>query len=80
MPRYFFHTENGHCSRDVEGEVLADGKAARAEALAVLGEILRYQGDAFFETGAFSVTVTDENRAEVVKLTACVASPGDALP
>lgn len=72
MPRFFFHTRDGHCVRDEEGVVLCDGHAARNEALSVLGEILRYQGQEFFETGEFSVIVTDEHRAGVLTLTACV--------
>jgi hypothetical protein len=52
--------------------VLCDGHAARSEALSVFGEILRYQGQAFFETGEFSLIVTDEHRAGVLILTASV--------
>lgn len=72
MPRFFFHTKDGHCVRDAEGEVLTDARAARSEALAVFGEILRYQGDRFFETGEFSVIVTDQDSENVVTLTATV--------
>lgn len=72
MPRFFFHTQDGVCVRDEDGEILKDARAARSEALAVLGEILRYQGEEFFETGKFSVIVTDEARAGVVTLTASV--------
>jgi len=70
MPRYFFHTLDGACIRDEEGEELANVHAARSEALAVFGEILRYQGDEFWETGKFSVIVTDADRRSVVTLTA----------
>lgn len=72
MPRFFFHTQDGICVRDEDGEVLKDARAARSEALAVFGEILRYQGKEFFETGKFSVIVTDEAKAGVFTLTASI--------
>ncbi|MFT6428225.1 MAG: hypothetical protein ACJAVC_001505, partial [Brevundimonas sp.] len=48
MPRYFFHTQNGDCIRDDQGEELRSVDAAREEAVAVLGEILRYRGASFW--------------------------------
>jgi len=69
MPRYFFNTRDGHCVRDNAGEILADDAAARREGLAVLGEILRYQDESFWNTGEFSVIVLDENARHVVTLT-----------
>lgn len=70
MPRYFFHTEDGQCIRDDEGEILADDHAARGVALAVLGEILRYRGDEFWKTGRFAVIATGEGGRVVTVLTA----------
>lgn len=73
MPRYFFHTLNGDCVRDEQGEELKNIDAAREEAVAVLGEILRYRGASFWTTGAFSVIVTDAEGQTVVSVTAAAS-------
>ncbi len=73
MPRYFFHTQNGDCIRDEQGEELKNMDAAREEAVAVLGEILRYRGASFWTTGAFSVIVTDAEGQTVVSVTAAAS-------
>ena len=52
-------------------------EAAREEAVAVLGEILRYRGSSFWATGAFSVIVTDADGRLVV---AVKAAAYDAAP
>ncbi|KQR56213.1 MULTISPECIES: hypothetical protein [unclassified Brevundimonas] len=77
MPRYFFHTQNGDCIRDDQGEELRSIDAAREEAVAVLGEILRYRGASFWTTRAFSVIVTDTEGRTVVSVT---ASASDQAP
>lgn len=77
MPRYFFHTQNGDCIRDDQGEELRSVDAAREEAVAVLGEILRYRGASFWTTRAFSVIVTDDEGQTVVSIT---ASESDQAP
>lgn len=77
MPRYFFHTQNGDCIRDDQGEELRSVDAAREEAVAVLGEILRYRGASFWTTRAFSVIVTDTDGRTVVSVT---ASASDQAP
>ena len=77
MPRYFFHTQNGDCIRDDQGEELKSVDAAREEAVAVLGEILRYRGASFWTTRAFSVIVTDDEGRTVVSVT---ASASDQAP
>ncbi|MET3781281.1 hypothetical protein ABIC32_001926 [Brevundimonas sp. 1080] len=77
MPRYFFHTQNGDCIRDDQGEELRSVDAAREEAVAVLGEILRYRGASFWTTRAFSVIVTDDEGQTVVSVT---ASASDKAP
>lgn len=77
MPRYFFHTQNGDCIRDDQGEELKNVSAAREEAVAVLGEILRYRGSSFWTTRAFSVIVTDDEGQTVVSVT---ASASDQAP
>ena len=73
MPRYYFHTENGDRIRDDQGEELAGGEAAREEAVTVLGEILRYRGASFWDTGSFSVIVTDDGGRTVVCVTAAAS-------
>ena len=77
MPRYFFDTQNGDCIRDDQGEELRSVDAAREEAVAVLGEILRYRGASFWTTRAFSVIVTDDEGQTVVSVT---ASASDQAP
>jgi hypothetical protein len=77
LPRYFFHTQNGDCIRDDQGEELRSVDAAREEAVAVLGEILRYRGASFWTTRAFSVIVTDDEGQTVVSIT---ASASDQAP
>lgn len=77
MPRYFFHTQNGDCIRDDQGEELKSVDAAKEEAVAVLGEILRYRGASFWTTRAFSVIVTDTEGRTVVSVT---ASASDQAP
>lgn len=73
MPRYYFHTENGDRIRDDQGEELAGVEAAREEAVTVLGEILRYRGGSFWDTGSFSVIVTDDGGRTVVSITAAAS-------
>lgn len=73
MPRYFFHTQNGDYIRDDQGEELKSVDAAREEAVAVLGEILRYRGASFWTTRAFSVIVTDADGQTVVSVTAAAS-------
>jgi len=77
LPHFYFHTKNGDCIRDDQGEDLPDVEAAREEAVTVLGEILRYRGAAFWETASFSVIVTDADGRTVVSVT---ARASDAAP
>jgi len=70
MPRYYFNSQDGEPVSDTEGLDLPDDDAARREALALLGEILRYDGRAFWDTGRFNVVVIKENGRTVVSLSA----------
>ncbi|MEC8534261.1 MAG: DUF6894 family protein [Brevundimonas aurantiaca] len=70
LPRYFFHTQNGDRIRDDQGEDLPNVDAAREEAVTILGEILRYRSAGFWDTGVFSVIVTDAEGVTVVSVTA----------
>jgi len=73
LPRYYFHTDNGHAVRDDLGEELADADAARQAAVTVLGEILRYRGSAFWTSRRFSVIVTDPDGRTIVSVTAAAS-------
>ena len=59
--------------RDDQGEELKSVDAAKEEAVAVLGEILRYRGASFGTTRAYSVIVTDADGQTVVSVTAAVS-------
>jgi hypothetical protein len=72
MPRYFYHTLDRRWLHDDEGEELAGPAAAKAGALALLGEVVRHAGNGFWETGQFSVLCTDEAGDVVIALTAAV--------
>ena len=60
MPRYFFNTKNGECLRDDQGVELSNLEAAKAEAAQILVESLNRSPQTLWETGHFSVIVTDE--------------------
>ncbi|WAC60322.1 DUF6894 family protein [Brevundimonas sp. SL130] len=77
MPHFYFHTENGDCIRDDQGEDLPDVDTAREEAVAVLGGFCGTRGAAFWETASFSVIVTDADGRTVVSVT---AKASDAPP
>ena len=78
MPRYFFHTVNGHAVPDREGETLAGPQEAQRAALRVMGEILRDGSAQFWEVGELSVLCVDEDDAIVVGLTARRTGPDEA--
>jgi hypothetical protein len=59
VPRYYFHTDNGHSMRDREGVELPDLDAARFEAVCALGEILRERVDEFWRDGSLRLCVAD---------------------
>jgi hypothetical protein len=60
MPQYFFHTQDGVRFTDDEETSLADLTAARDEAVKIMAQLVEHEPSAFWETGSFSVTVTDE--------------------
>ncbi|MDB5426484.1 MAG: hypothetical protein JWR47_3116 [Phenylobacterium sp.] len=60
MPRYFFHTEDGRRFPDEEGTELADAAAARDEAAAIFGELLKERPQDLWRGGGLRLTVTDE--------------------
>ncbi|MFL5298526.1 MAG: DUF6894 family protein [Phenylobacterium sp.] len=60
MPRFYFHTEDGHALRDREGVSLPDVAAARQEAVRALGEILKERSEDFWSDGLLRMSVTDQ--------------------
>lgn len=60
MQRYFFHIDYGEPQPDAEGTLYPSLKAAREAAVLLFGEVLRDQGDAFWEKPNITLTVTDE--------------------
>ena len=68
MPRYFFHVQDGRDFLDQEGSVLDDDDAARVEAVACSGELIRDRAKAFWTDGNWRMHVVDEAGATVCKL------------
>lgn len=60
MPRFYFHTQDGHVSHDGDGTLLPNLAAARREAVRVSCEMLRMREDDFWLTRSWQMTVTDE--------------------
>lgn len=69
MPRYFFHTQNDETVRDENGHELPDSNAAKAEAVAMMGEMLRDRARDFWASGRLRVTVEGGGGDTVVVLT-----------
>ena len=49
MPRYFFHIHDGQDFPDHDGTIFPDAEAARAQAVATAGPMLREKGEMFLE-------------------------------
>ena len=60
MARYFFHIQNGQDLPDGSGPVLPDVKHAREEAIKTASELLRGDGDDFWNSSDWTMRVTDE--------------------
>ena len=67
MPRYFFHIQDGKNIPDTEGTVLPDNKAARNEAIATGGTILR-DLSSYWDGREWRMNVMNENGATVFRL------------
>ncbi len=63
MPRYFFHSEDGHLEIDETGTELADTAAARTEAVRFAGALLQDRPQAAWESTRWRLLVTDARRA-----------------
>jgi hypothetical protein len=67
MPRYFFHIVDGSFRVDPEGMELPDIAAARVEAIAAAGEILRDSAKKWKGT-EWQMHVINEDQSTVLKL------------
>ena len=63
MPRYFFHSEDGHLTYDSEGTEFADAAAARLEAVRFAGALIGENPENLWESTRWRLLVTDENKA-----------------
>ncbi len=59
MARYFFHTEDGHTTRDHEGTQLPDNAAAKQKAVEVLTEMVRERSEELWRDKVFRLMITD---------------------
>jgi hypothetical protein len=59
MPRYFFHIDDGHSSRDSDGYDLLDLETAKCEAIEMAGSIICEAGATFWDRGEWGMTVAD---------------------
>jgi hypothetical protein len=66
VPRYFFHIRDGKDIRDREGTLLPDAKAARVEAIATGGVILRDLAN-YWDGTEWQMNVTDEAGATIFR-------------
>ena len=75
MPRYFFHLADGAYTPDTEGTDLPDERAARTNAIAYMGEILKEDPNLLGNSGAFRIEVTDEAGALRYSLVTMAITP-----
>ena len=68
MPRYFFHVHDGDDLPDREGVELSDPAAAREQAIATAGEMIRQSGVVLSDGSVWTMRVVDENGREVFTL------------
>ena len=61
MPRYHFHSADGHREPDLEGSDLANDQAAQREAMRFAGAVLESEPDSIWQHGTWRVEVTDDN-------------------
>lgn len=60
MPRYFFHIHDDKDYPDNDGTVLPDATAARAQAVATAGAMLREKGETFWGGTEWRMNVVDD--------------------
>jgi hypothetical protein len=66
--RYFFHVRDGRDYIDTEGTELADDDAAKSEAIAASGDMIRDLGRSFWEGNNWEMQVLDETGREVLTI------------
>lgn len=80
MPRYFFHDVAGRRQRDTKGMSLPNIKAARIEAIAYAGQVLRDRPDKVWASGQWRVEVADEEgRLLFTLVTVAVDAPASEI-
>jgi hypothetical protein len=60
MPRFFFHSEDGHRFQDKEGTVLLDLATAKRDGVKILGELMLHDPDLFLATERFRIIIQDD--------------------
>jgi uncharacterized protein DUF6894 len=68
VPRYHFHSEDGHRVVDEDGVELADLDAARHAVAKLTGEILSDDPDQLWVSQKLNITVTDPAGRELIKV------------
>ena len=61
MPRYHFHSVDGHRVNDDSGVMLPDDRAAQYEGVRFAGEVLKGEPGLIWEKGQWRVEVTDDD-------------------
>lgn len=65
MPHYYFHTTGALAHNDDEGVELSDGHAAREQALASAGELLKEVAATKRDNFELAVDVTDSDQRRI---------------
>lgn len=81
MPRYFFHSADGHREPDLDGVELPDDRAAQRAAVQLLGAALEDDPDLVWRKGQWRVEVTDQTgrlRWTVMAIAVDAPGPDDA--
>lgn len=77
MPRYFFHSADGHRNPDTEGVELPNDRAAQRAAVAYLGAALEDDPEMLWHKGNWRVEVTDETgRLKWTVMVMAIDAPG----
>ncbi len=68
MPKFYFDVTDGGEFRDPHGTELADYPTAQQEAFRILCQMLPIRGVHVLESGIFTITVSDHDRAHLMTL------------
>lgn len=80
MPRYHFNSVDGQVDRDADGMVLPDVRAARLEAVRYAGELLRDDPDRLWQSGQWSIDVTNDAGERVFAIETHVVEGAQSKP